>query len=56
MPAVNRNPKKKASCAKRNMRWVAKSEEHKGYCRVKKNEVAKKSKSRSRSRKSHSRK
>lgn len=50
MKSVNRNPKKRASCAKRNMKWVDKSEDRKGYCRSKNNKVAK-SKSRSHSRK-----
>lgn len=31
------HPKKKTSCQKRHMRWVAKSKEHKGYCRPKHN-------------------
>ena len=43
------HPKKKASCQKRNMRWVAKSEEHKGYCRPKHNKSPMTRKGRSRS-------
>ena len=41
MPSVSRNPKKRSSCAKRNMKWVAKSANRKGYCRSKNNKVAK---------------
>ena len=30
-------PKKKASCEKRHMKWIAKSKERKGHCRKSKN-------------------
>lgn len=43
------HPKKKASCQKRHMRWVAKSKEHKGYCRPKHNKSPMTRKGRSRS-------
>ena len=47
MRSPNRNPKKRATCVKRHMKWMPKTEDHKGFCRVKNNKVAK-SKSRSR--------
>ena len=51
-------PKSRKACAARSMKWVPKSNAHIGFCRVKKNSPAKKSrKSKSRkSRKSKSKK
>jgi hypothetical protein len=53
----SRRPKSRKACSARSMKWVPKTKKHIGFCRVKNNSPAKKSKSKSRkSRKSKSNK
>ena len=53
----SRRPKSRKACSARSMKWVPKTNKHIGFCRVKNNSPAKKSKSKSRkSRKSKSKK